>query len=212
MVLRNLRRDYTLAGLVESDLDPDPIVQFRVWFTEAQAAKGIEPNAMTVATADASGNPSARTVLLKGLDERGFIFYSNYDSAKGTQLATNPRAELLFYWPELERQVRIHGDVERLERSASEEYFRSRPIGNQLGAVASPQSSVIPNREYLQDLYDTLETQYESEAVPMPGHWGGYRVLPQSLEFWQGRKSRLHDRLRYRRDADGGWIVERLAP
>ena len=212
MVLRNLRRDYTLAGLVESDLDPDPIVQFRVWFTEAQAAKGIEPNAMTVATADASGNPSARTVLLKGLDERGFIFYSNYDSAKGTQLVANPRAELLFYWPELERQVRIHGDVERLERPASEEYFRSRPIGNQLGAVASPQSSVIPNREYLQDLYDTLETQYESEAVPMPGHWGGYRVLPQSLEFWQGRKSRLHDRLRYRRDADGGWIVERLAP
>jgi pyridoxamine 5'-phosphate oxidase len=212
MVLRNLRKDYTLAGLVESDLDPDPIVQFRVWFTEAQAAKGIEPNAMTVATADASGDPSARTVLLKGLDERGFIFYSNYDSAKGNQLAANPRAELLFYWPELERQVRIHGDVERLERSASEEYFRSRPIGNQLGALASPQSTVIPNREYLQELYDTLEQQYGSDSVPMPDHWGGYRVCPQSLEFWQGRKSRLHDRLRYRRDTDGGWIVERLAP
>jgi pyridoxamine 5'-phosphate oxidase len=212
MVLRNLRKDYTLAGLVESDLDPDPIVQFRVWFTEAQAAKGIEPNAMTVATADASGDPSARTVLLKGLDERGFIFYSNYDSAKGNQLAANPRAELLFYWPELERQVRIHGDVERLERSASEEYFRSRPIGNQLGALASPQSTVIPNREYLQELYDTLEQQYGSDSVPMPDHWGGYRVCPQLLEFWQGRKSRLHDRLRYRRDADGGWIVERLAP
>jgi pyridoxamine 5'-phosphate oxidase len=212
MVLRNLRRDYTLAGLVESDLDPDPIVQFRVWFTEAQAAKGIEPNAMTVATADASGSPSARTVLLKGLDERGFIFYSNYDSAKGNQLAANPRAELLFYWPELERQVRIHGDVERLERSASEEYFRSRPIGNQLGALASPQSTVIPNREYLQELYDTLEQQYGSDSVPMPDHWGGYRVCPQSLEFWQGRNSRLHDRLRYRRDPDGGWIVERLAP
>jgi pyridoxamine 5'-phosphate oxidase len=212
MVLRNLRKDYTLAGLVESDLDPDPIVQFRVWFTEAQAAKGIEPNAMTVATADATGDPSARTVLLKGLDERGFIFYSNYDSAKGNQLAANPRAELLFYWPELERQVRIHGDVERLERSASEEYFRSRPIGNQLGALASPQSTVIPNREYLQELYDTLEQQYGSESVPLPDHWGGYRVCPQSLEFWQGRKSRLHDRLRYRRDTDGGWIVERLAP
>jgi pyridoxamine 5'-phosphate oxidase len=212
MVLRNLRKDYTLAGLVESDLDPDPIVQFRVWFTEAQAAKGIEPNAMTVATADATGDPSARTVLLKGLDERGFIFYSNYDSAKGTQLAANPRAELLFYWPELERQVRIHGDVERLERTASEEYFRSRPIGNQLGALASPQSTVIPNREYLQELYDTLEQQYGSDSVPMPDHWGGYRVCPQSLEFWQGRNSRLHDRLRYRRDTDGGWIVERLAP
>ena len=212
MVLRNLRKDYTLAGLLESDLDPDPIVQFRVWFTEAQAAKGIEPNAMTVATADASGNPSARTVLLKGLDERGFIFYSNYDSAKGNQLAANPRAELLFYWPELERQVRIHGDVERLERTASEEYFRSRPIGNQLGALASPQSTVIPNREYLQELYDALEQQYGSESVPMPDQWGGYRVCPQSLEFWQGRKSRLHDRLRYRRDTDGAWIVERLAP
>jgi pyridoxamine 5'-phosphate oxidase len=212
MVLRNLRKDYTLAGLVESDLDPDPIVQFRVWFTEAQAAKGIEPNAMTVATADATGDPSARTVLLKGLDERGFIFYSNYDSAKGNQLAANPRAELLFYWPELERQVRIHGDVERLERTASEEYFRSRPIGNQLGALASPQSTVIPNREYLQELYDTLEQQYGSDSVPMPDHWGGYRVCPQSLEFWQGRKSRLHDRLRYRRDPDGGWFVERLAP
>jgi pyridoxamine 5'-phosphate oxidase len=212
MVLRKLRKDYTLAGLVESDLDPDPIVQFRVWFTEAQAAKGIEPNAMTVATADASGNPSARTVLLKGLDERGFIFYSNYDSAKGNQLAANPRAELLFYWPELERQVRIHGDVERLERTASEEYFRSRPIGNQLGALASPQSTVIPNREYLQELYDALEQQYGSESVPMPDQWGGYRVCPQSLEFWQGRKSRLHDRLRYRRDTDGAWIVERLAP
>jgi pyridoxamine 5'-phosphate oxidase len=212
MVLRNLRRDYALAGLMESDLDPDPIVQFRVWFTEAQAAKGIEPNAMTVATADSSGNPSARTVLLKGLDERGFIFYSNYDSAKGNQLAVNPRAELLFYWPELERQVRIHGEVERLERSASEEYFRSRPIGNQLGAVASPQSRVIPNREYLQELYDTLEQKFGGEAVPMPDHWGGYRVLPQSLEFWQGRTSRLHDRLRYRRDDDGEWIVERLAP
>lgn len=212
MVLRNLRKDYTLAGLVESDLDPDPIAQFRVWFAEAQAAKGIEPNAMTVATADSSGNPSARTVLLKGLDERGFIFYSNYDSAKGHQLAANPRAELLFYWPELERQVRIHGDVERLERTASEDYFRSRPIGNQLGAVVSPQSTVIPNREYLRELYDALEQQYESGAIPMPDHWGGYRVCPQSVEFWQGRKSRLHDRLRYRRDADGGWIFERLAP
>lgn len=212
MMLRNLRKDYTLAGLVESDLDPNPIAQFRVWFAEAQAAKGIEPNAMTVATADSSGNPTARTVLLKGLDERGFIFYSNYQSSKGCQLAENPRAELLFYWPELERQVRVHGAVERLERAQSEEYFRSRPLGNQLGAAASPQSMVIPNREFLEKLYNAVAARYETEPVPLPDHWGGYRVLPEWIEFWQGRKSRLHDRLRYRRGADGAWIIERLAP
>jgi pyridoxamine 5'-phosphate oxidase len=212
MMLSNLRRDYTLAGLVESDLDPDPITQFRIWFTEAQAAKGIEPNAMTVATADASGNPSARTVLLKAFDANGFVFYSNYESAKGHQLAVNPRAELLFYWPELERQVRIHGVVERVERGHAEEYFRSRPLGNQLGAHVSRQSTVIPNREFLQEAYDTLVEQYQTEPVPMPDYWGGYRVVPESIEFWQGRKSRLHDRLRYRRGADGAWVVERLAP
>lgn len=212
IMLRNLRKDYTLAGMVESDLNPDPIAQFRSWFAEVQAAKGIEPNAMTVATADTTGSPTARTVLLKGLDERGFIFYSNYESAKGSQLTANPRAELLFYWPELERQVRIHGNVEQLERAQSEDYFRSRPLGNQLGAVASPQSTVIPNREYLEQLYDSLAAQYQSEPVPMPDHWGGYRVLPEWIEFWQGRKSRLHDRLRYRRGADGTWVIERLAP
>jgi pyridoxamine 5'-phosphate oxidase len=212
MALHDLRRDYTLAGLLESDLDPDPIAQFRVWFADAQAAKGAEPNAMTLATADASGNPAARTVLLKGLDARGFVFYSNYASAKGSDLDVNPRAELLFYWAELERQVRIHGPVERIDRAESESYFRSRPVGNQIGALVSPQSTVIPNREYLEEAYSALEQRYQSEPVPLPEHWGGYRVIPESIEFWQGRISRLHDRLRYRRNADGGWKIERLAP
>lgn len=212
MALHDLRRDYTLAGLLESDLDPDPIAQFRVWFADAQAAKGAEPNAMTLATADASGNPAARTVLLKGLDARGFVFYSNYGSAKGSDLDVNPRAELLFYWAELERQVRIHGPVERIDRAESESYFRSRPVGNQIGALVSPQSTVIPNREYLEEAYSALEQRYQSEPVPLPEHWGGYRVIPESIEFWQGRISRLHDRLRYRRNADGGWKIQRLAP
>jgi pyridoxamine 5'-phosphate oxidase len=211
MSLQDLRRDYSLAGLLESDLGPDPFAQFRVWFAEAQAAKGIEPNAMTVATADASGNPGARTLLLKGIDERGFIFYTNYESAKGHNLTANPRAELLFYWAELERQVRIHGAVEQLERSASESYFRSRPVGSQLGALASAQSTVVPSRDYLEATYAELEQRYADEPVPLPDYWGGYRVVPEWIEFWQGRRSRMHDRLRYRRDRDG-WFVERLAP
>jgi pyridoxamine 5'-phosphate oxidase len=212
MALHDLRKDYTLAGLDEADLDPDPVVQFRTWFAEAQAIQGIEPHAMTLATADPAGNPSARTVLLKGLDERGFVFYTNYQSLKGTQLAANPRAELLFYWPELERQVRIHGQVEQIDRAASESYFRSRPVGSQLAALVSAQSTVIPNRAALEEAYQSLEATYKTDQVPSPGHWGGYRVIPAWIEFWQGRVNRLHDRLRYRRDSGGEWIVERLAP
>lgn len=212
MSLSDLRRDYTLAGLTEADLDPDPIAQFRAWFDEAQVARGAEPNAMSVATVDVEGRPSVRTVLLKGLDERGFVFFTNYGSAKGRALTENPRAELLFYWAELERQVRIAGRVEQTSRAETEAYFRSRPIGNQIGALVSPQSQVIPNRDVLEQRYIQLERQYESGDVPLPDHWGGYRVVPETIEFWQGRKSRLHDRLRYRREGSDAWLVERLAP
>ena len=212
MALHDLRRDYTLSGLDEADLDPDPIAQFRTWFAQAEVARGYEPHAMTVATADADGNPSARTVLLKGLDERGFVFFTNYESQKGEQLAANPRAELLFFWPEVERQVRIHGTVERLSGDESQEYFRGRPRGSQLAARVSAQSRVIPDRATLEAAWHALMVEYQDSEVPMPEFWGGYRVVPSSIEFWQGRVSRLHDRLRCRRNPDGSWVVERLAP
>lgn len=210
-MLSDLRKDYTLSGLLETDLDPDPFKQFQLWFQQAREAMGHEPNAMTVATASASGRPSARTVLLKGLDH-GFIFYTNYQSAKGSDLEQNPEAELLFYWPETERQVRVHGRVERLTPDASEAYFRSRPRGNQLGAAVSPQSRVIPSREALEADYARMEAELDGRDVPMPPHWGGFRVVPETIEFWQGRRSRLHDRLRYVRVSEDAWRVERLAP
>lgn len=210
-MLADLRKDYTLAGLSEGDVAADPIEQFRVWFEQAQAAMGHEPNAMTVCTASKDGVPSARTILLKGLDH-GFIFYSNHQSPKGRDLAENPRAELLFYWPEVERQVRIAGHVEHVSREQTEAYFRSRPRGNQIGASVSPQGQVIESREALDEQYAAFEASVGDGDIPVPDHWGGFRVIPESMEFWQGRRSRLHDRLKYLRQDNGSWKLVRLAP
>ncbi len=205
------RRDYGKSVLREVDLDPDPISQFERWFREAEASGLIEPGAMVLATATPSGVPSARVVLLRKTDQRGFAFFTNYDSRKGNELADNPRASLVFYWAELERQVRIEGVVERLPDSDSDAYFQSRPRGSRLSAWASPQSSLVPDRETLELGLTEVEARFGDGEIPRPANWGGYRVEPDLIEFWQGRSSRLHDRLRYRRQASG-WTIERLAP
>ncbi len=210
--IADLRRNYTRTGLTETDADLNPFKQFQTWFDQALSAELPEPNAMTLATAIASGKPSARIVLLKGFDEEGFIFYTNYSSRKGQQLADNPWASLVFWWAELERQVRIDGRVEKVSPEESEKYFHSRPVGSQLGAWASPQSKVIASREELEKNMAELEKQYTNQTIPKPPHWGGYRLIPHELEFWQGRPNRLHDRLRYRQQTDGTWLRERLAP
>lgn len=198
--------------LNEAEVDRNPFQQFRVWLDQAAAAGLYQHDAMVLATATSAGAPTARVVLLRGLDERGFAFYTNYDSRKGDELEANPLAALLFYWPELERQVRIEGRVERTSAEESDRYFASRPYDSCLGAWASPQSQVIANRGVLERRMDELRRQYGDGPVPRPPHWGGYRVLPASIEFWQGRPSRLHDRLRYLRQEDGTWIVQRLSP
>jgi len=208
----DLRIDYGRGQLNEADVAADPIAQFERWFADARQAGLPEVNAMTLATADASGAPSARIVLLKDVDVRGFSFFTNYASRKGNDLTSNPRAALCFYWQPLERQVRIEGVVERVSREESEAYFRTRPIASQIGAWASAQSSVVADRAALERREKDLAERYRDAQVPLPDFWGGYRLVPATVEFWQGRPSRLHDRLRYRRGAEGGWIIERLSP
>jgi pyridoxamine 5'-phosphate oxidase len=211
--IADIRRDYCLAALDESVAGHDPILFFRQWFGEAEHAAIDEVNAMTLATADSDGKPHARIVLLKGLDDRGFTFFTNYESAKGHQLEHKPHAALLFFWKELERQVRIEGAVEQLSLDESDAYFASRPRGSRVGAWASPQSSVIADRRILEERVEHFTAQYPGEEVPRPSFWGGYRVLPTCIEFWQGRSSRLHDRIRFRRDSlHESWERERLAP
>jgi pyridoxamine 5'-phosphate oxidase len=206
------RKNYSRQSLSEADVLPDPVEQFALWFQEATNSQLTEPNAMTLATADRSGRPSARTVLLKGFDKRGFVFYTNYESRKAKDLAENPQVALLFTWLDLERQIRIEGTVEKVPPEASLAYFQSRPKGSQIGAWASPQSSVIEGREVLERRAAELQREYaEAEALPLPPFWGGYRVKPDFIEFWQGRESRLHDRICYTKK-DDGWKIERLAP
>ena len=210
-----LRREYADRGLSEQDVAADPVEQFHRWLADAVAAGLPEPNAMVLATADADGQPSARTVLLKGVDARGFVWFTNYRSRKGRDLAANPRAALLFAWVGIERQVGVTGPVERVDPEESAAYFAQRPHGAQLGAWASEQSEVIPSRGWLEERVAAVAARYpEGRAVPMPPHWGGLRLVPESVEFWQGRTSRLHDRLRYRRDpgAASGWTLARLSP
>jgi pyridoxamine 5'-phosphate oxidase len=208
--LAALRKDYALKTLDEADVDRDPLKQFGVWMVEAIHAQVPEPTAMTLASADAAARPSARIVLLKGLDPRGFVFFTNYESRKARDFAANPFAALTFFWKELERQVRIEGRVEKVSADESSAYFLTRPLGSRIGAWASPQSRVIENRSWLESRWKELGAQH-GEDPERPPHWGGYRVIPDHLEFWQGRMSRLHDRIAYQR-LGGAWEITRLAP
>jgi pyridoxamine 5'-phosphate oxidase len=210
--LSALRHEYDAQGLRRADLHSDPIEQFRAWFAAALAADIRDVNAMSLATASPDAKPAVRIVLLKGIDRRGFSFFTNYDSEKGRHLDANPFAELAFYWLKLERQIRIRGPVERTSREDSAAYFHSRPPGSRLGAWVSKQSEVIDSRKILDARLEQMTERFEGGEIPLPPHWGGYRVMPEQMEFWQGRPNRLHDRFRYSRQADGAWQIDRLAP
>jgi pyridoxamine 5'-phosphate oxidase len=211
--LARLRREYEGRGLDVSDVDPNPIEQFDRWFAEVRAAGYFEPNAMVVSTVDADGRPRARTVLLKAVDERGFVFYTNYTSAKAVEIDASGFAALTFAWSEVRRQVRVVGPAARVDDAESDAYFATRPRGSQVGAWASDQSMVVASRAELDDRYAELERRFDGRDIPRPPHWGGYRVRPEVVELWQGRENRLHDRLRYTLDTAGGaWRIERLAP
>ena len=210
--ISDIRKTYAHAELLESDAAAAPMEQFDRWWAQAVEAKIEEVNAMTLATVDASGMPDARIVLLKGVDEVGFHFYSNYQSRKGMQLTNNEQACLVFFWKELERQVRVRGRMERLPETESDAYFSSRPVESRLGAIASPQSTVIEGRDWLIQRYAAVQAEYAGKEPIRPAHWGGYRLIAESVEFWQGRPGRMHDRLEYKKDPSGSWLRQRLAP
>ena len=210
--IADIRRDYSHKGLSEADVDANAIKQFEKWWIEAVDSKIDEVNAMTLATASLDALPSARIVLLKGFDEKGFVFFTNYESYKAQQLAENPKACLVFFWKELHRQVRITGLIQKISAKQSDEYFRSRPESSRIGAWASPQSRVIESRDWLDDKFNELVNKMEGKSDTRPPHWGGYIVKPVVIEFWQGRPSRLHDRIQYTLEDNGGWKIERLAP
>ncbi len=211
MNIADIRKEYKQRSLDESDVVKDPVQQFSKWWEEAINSGIDEVNAMTLATADATGKPSARIVLLKGMDENGFVFFTNYNSHKGEDIAANPFASLVFFWKELERQVRIEGTISKVSAEESDAYFNSRPAGSRIGAWASPQSKVIASRQVIEKKVQELEKDFDGKIIERPQHWGGYVVTPQVIEFWQGRLSRLHDRIRYTK-VENGWKIERLAP
>jgi pyridoxamine 5'-phosphate oxidase len=212
VTIEDQRKDHSLLNLREDVLDPDPIRQFQLWIDEALRSDVPEVNAVALATATTEGRPSVRMVLLRGMDERGLAFFTNYESRKAREIEANPRGAMVFFWHELERQVRVEGRIERVSEAESDGYFQGRPAGSRLGAWASPQSRVIASRDELEAQFHALEDRYPDGSIPRPPNWGGYRLIPDTLEFWQGRPNRLHDRLRYTRMQQGGWLIERLAP